>query len=110
MDRLKVKVWKKYTIQTVIIVIPKWLYQYQSGLQEKKILPEIGKFHNPKRVISWRSYNSKYVCSNNRASQCIKKQLTELKGPIDRSITILGTFNNSLSTVKRTRRQRAAML
>lgn len=44
MDRLKVKGWKKYTIQTVIIVILKWLYQYQSGLQEKKYYQRQGNF------------------------------------------------------------------
>lgn len=38
---------------------------------------------------------------NNRAANCVKQKLIEMKGEIDTSIIIVGNFNTSISTIER---------
>lgn len=44
---------------------------------------------------------------NNKISKHIKQKLTELRGEINKSTTIVGSFNTPLSVIDRTTRQKS---
>ena len=58
--------------------------------------------------INPRRYNNcKYICTQCRSTSLYKAKLTDIKGDIDNNIVIVGDFNNLLTSMDRSSRQKS---
>ena len=106
--RLKVRKWKKYSMQMEIKRKSELQYLYQTKIDfNKDCYKRQRHYIMSKGSVKEEDYNNcKYICTQHRSTSIYKARANSHKGKIDSNTMIVGDLNTQLTSMDRSSRQK----